>query len=216
MNEHEIMEIQVSALIDGELSRSAMLSLVDRLLDEEESRSFYRKARQLDLTLESARASGGGGIGASGELWQRIEEAARRTAPVPAETSAAKAPPRRASRWLLRAAAAALVLVGVWSVGSSMLSPSSERHTIVEIIAGSAPDSMDDERFITLTTELLQADPRYHHAMLEIVGAVNRRTMPREGVVDWNRGFLVNASADGERFVGMSEAELAQNPPQIY
>ncbi|MCP4897521.1 MAG: hypothetical protein GY906_11165 [bacterium] len=210
MKELEMMEIQVSALIDGELSRSAVLSVIDNLLEDGESRLFYRRARHLDLAIESTRDTD---HGASGELWRKIEEAAGRDNESPKFVWVA--PNRHLSRWLLRAAAAAVIVIGMWSVSTIVL-PSSEPGNIAEIIAGSAPNSMDDERFIELTTELLQADPRYHHAMYEIVDAVSRHAIPREGMVDRNRSFFVNASLDGEELIEMSERGLNQNPPQIY
>ena len=69
----------------------------------------------------------------------------------------------------------------------------------MEIVVGSAPQSMDDERFIELTRELLRADPRYHRTMLEIVSAVDRQTTRGEGLAERPRNLLVDGESDFAR-----------------
>lgn len=214
MNNPEMMEIQVSALIDGELARSAMLNVIDTLLEDEQCRRFYRQAREIDLALESTRPRGET-RGASTELWDRIEAAARKGGSAAEGTPAAQ----RFSRhpwWLFRAAAAVLVLAGVVAIGGFMLSPSNGDLQVIDIVANRSTQVMDDERFIELTAEILQADPRYHRAMLDIVEAVSRHSMPREGVVDWDRDFLVNAADNDDFQRRFGDTNLATTTRQVY
>jgi hypothetical protein len=101
------------------------------------------------------------------EVWKRIEW----------ETRAQRGEPRRRRLpgWALQVAAVLVVAIGlsfvVWD-GNIATAP-----TQAEIQLGQGSE-MSEERFVELTREVLGADPRYHSAMLEIMGQVVRDTTP--------------------------------------
>jgi len=172
-----IPEIQVSALLDGELGREETLAVVDQLLDSPELQRFYRSGRRLDVALGELRGADAGGAPPSA-LWARIVAAAE----LPDRGPAADRRPRPPVwRWALQAAAVVLVAVATW-----MLAPSAQRPAgsvdladggVVSVALASEPDRMTERRFLEMTTELLRADRRYHHQMYQILQAVHRPSL---------------------------------------
>jgi len=172
-----IPEIQVSALLDGELGREETLAVVDQLLDSSELRRFYREGRRLDVALGQLHAADAG-EGPPSELWRRIVAAAQLPEGAPASASRSRPP---VWRWALQAAAVVLVAVATW-----LLAPSGQRpgdpldlagSDVVSVALASAPDRMTERRFLEITTELLQADRSYHHQMYQILQAVHRPSL---------------------------------------
>jgi hypothetical protein len=81
----------------------------------------------------------------------------------------------------MRVAAALVIAVGAWSVVWMWpdLGPREEGVMSIELAANSG--AMSDQRFLELTTELLQADRHYHFKMQQIMTAVNRHSFAAEG-----------------------------------
>ena len=162
-------EIEISTLLDGELSGEEMRLAVDALVERDDLRQYWKQSRQLDRNLHLRR--GGETEPVSDEVWNRIERQAglgrARVISMPRMTTRA---------W---AAAASLFLiirlsaVGVWQLPS----PAGATEKTVQL--GSNEGNMTEERFLALTTELLQADSRYHRKMLEVMEVVNQQAYGR-------------------------------------
>ncbi len=172
-----IPEIQVSALLDGELGREETLAVVDQLLESPALQRFYRAGRRLDVALGELRGGDAEGAPPS-ELWSRIAAAAT----LPDRGKAAASRPRPPVwRWALQAAAVVLVAVATW-----LLAPSAQRpggpldlagSDVVSVALASEPDRMTERRFLEITTELLRADRSFHRQMYQILQAVHRPSL---------------------------------------
>ncbi len=174
----EHLEAEVSALLDGELTATQSLTVVDHLLSCDRCRAFYRGGRSLARALDSAQLASRDAT-LPDDLWQRIEAAAR----IPKEGGSAVV--RFAVPWwraLVQVAAVCLIAVGGWWFGhQSTQLPKLPDDGIVRVAVEGNRGAMDDNRFLRLTTELLQADRQYHLKMHQILTAVNRQTFVFEG-----------------------------------
>jgi len=179
MNHCEFFEIELSTLLDDELSHAEVLRVVDHLASCAQCRAFYRGARALDLALAERGASA---EALRAGLWARVE----RRASGPDSSRARRARPPAVLVWGLRAAAAILVVVGGWTATRLWTAPGGapSSREVVSIALASNPDGMSDQRFVELTTELLEADPRYHRKMQQIMAAVSRSSVAPEGGVE--------------------------------
>jgi len=190
----ELLEVEVSSLVDAEVDPQAVPALVDHLLVCPSCREFYRQARSLDLELAETR----------GELpiaealpegWNRIERelggdwrqaANRRWAPrVPG-----------VAVWALRMAAVLALLVGGWSLARLWPAAGPAADGTLEVQLASDRGAMSDQRFLEITMELLRADPRYHQKMQEIMTAVSGWGVAAEG--SGERPRLQPPRGDGE------------------
>ena len=190
MDEKEMQdrhEIEISTLLDGELSGEEMRLAIDALIEDEELRTFWRSSRELDHTLHIRR--GGEHQDLPGDLWDQIERQAGLS------RARVIAMPRMTTRaW---AAAASILLIlslslfGVWQ----MPSPATATEKTVQL--GSHEGQMTEERFIALTTELLQADSRYHRKMLEVMEVVNQKAYGRNEAS--NSGEIRTASLEASQ-----------------
>ncbi len=157
----------LSALLDNELSHLERLEAVDHLAACANCRHFYRRARDLDgwmATLESD----GQDEPVSETMWSRVTSA----------TSKQEARPSRI--WLSSLAAMTLLACSLWLMQT--LNPSGPgAPALVELQLEEDRGQMTDQRFVALTTEVLRADRRYHHKMLEVMSTVADRTRLSEG-----------------------------------
>lgn len=162
-------EIEISTLLDGELSGEEMRLAVDALVERDDLRDYWKRSRQLDRNLKVRR--GGETEPVSEETWNRIERQAglgrARVISMPRMTTRAWA--AAASLFLILGLSA----VGVWQTPS----PAGATEKTVQL--GSNEGDMSEERFIELTTEILQADSRYHRKMLEVMEVVNQEAYGR-------------------------------------
>ena len=170
----ELLEVEVSTLIDGEMEGRAVPGMVDHLLTCPSCREFYRLARGLEA--EIAEASGCDVSDLPPGLWSRVESALDTARIVGAST-----PRLRLTAWALGLAAALVLLVGGWSLARLWPASGSSRPRVLEVQLAGDPGGMSDERFLELTVELLQADRRYHHKMQEIMTAVSVWDVAPEG-----------------------------------
>jgi hypothetical protein len=150
-------QIDLSALLDGELDAREALPAVDHLTECRRCREFWRGARALQAAAASPRLAS---PGPPADGWRRIEAAVER---------------RRHRAWAGRIAAA--LVVGLGLLLALRPAPLFELEpepgppaAAIEIRAGSG--DMSERRFVELTTELLQADPDYHTKMLEVMRQV--------------------------------------------
>jgi predicted anti-sigma-YlaC factor YlaD len=175
MNQCEHIETLVSTWLDGELDRREQVECLDHVVRCASCRDFYLDARALDGLVAAVRTPAGAEP-PSPEVWKRIEGAARGDRARPAR--------RRIPAWALQAAAVLVLAVGLSVVmwNGKGVAPTPEQ---AEILLGSDPE-MTETRFVELTREVLQADPRYHTAMHQIMERVVSET-----------GNTAEASAEG-------------------
>ncbi len=164
----ETMEMELSAVIDGEVEAGVLPDLLDHLVECAECRAFYRAARSLDdgLVVAGLRRAE-----APPQLWERIEETAGLSRP-------------RVPAWMWRAAAAAVIGIGLWAVGALRLPVAVPLGDEVDVSVEANRGDMSEDDFIRLTTRLLESDRRYHLKMMEILSVVNARTFVPETRAD--------------------------------
>lgn len=177
MSPCETWEISISALADGELPSEDLLSTIDHLAECPGCQAFYRDVRALAAALP-ARTAAEPGEEAPEEIWRRIE-----VATVPAVVPAAgRTGPARP--WAWRLAAAVLLAVGLWGALAAVrfLRPA---DAPIEVTLGEDRGQMTDQRFVDLTVELLRADSRYRHEMLQVLTTVSEKDERQEGPADY-------------------------------
>jgi hypothetical protein len=177
----ELIEVEISAMVDCELPAAESLVVVDHLLECSECREFYALTRDLDAALGQAQVSARAGELPAG-LWSRIDSAVETEDNVVKLSSKLR---RTTPTWLLSAAAALLLVVGAWFAsqhwGTSRQLPS---DNVLLVALESDRGAMTEERFIELTAELLRSERRYRQSMLEIMVALERHSRTDEGRPD--------------------------------
>ena len=205
----ESIEASLSALIDGELEAPEQLPAVDHLLTCASCQDFYHQARALGSMVVSATAHNT--EAAPLMVWGRIATEAGLSE---SGTSASSGKARVLAFWrnkpryvpgALQLAAVLIVAVGLWLLRSVVLdtprsgSSGYSGEGVVEVVLEQNRGSMSDERFLELTTELLQADRDYHRKMLQIMSAVDELAARPEGSGDEPAlGLRRTADAEGE------------------
>ena len=194
-------EISLSALLDDELSFPERLTALDHLVECEGCRDFYRRSRSLGRALAPSRSAEPDTRDSDLDaVWDRIvADHARRHGGA-----------RRVLQWAPRLAAVLLLGFGLWWLQASWRGtppgPGDSRRAdtlattdtdlrsedrYIEVDLEGQAGQMTDERFVQLTTEVLQADHRYHLKMLEVMSMVADTWSGSEG--------------SGERAVSRSE-----------
>lgn len=159
-------EILLSAFLDDDLEPSERLEAVDHLARCAECRSFYREARAVDgLT----RAADPAPQPVPAELWAGIESAARPSRP------------SHTYRWWLQVAALLVVVLGVGLVVGARVRTTDEPPlpSRMEVDLGSR--DMTEARFLEITREVLESDPRYQRVMLQVMDEVLTNVPASEG-----------------------------------
>lgn len=214
---------QVSALIDGEIDREQLLPTLDYLVNTGRAREFYRQARAIDGVLHGfgekpTREQPGV------ELWRRIVDDATAVTPAADESSRGDdVSEPQAPHWWSRhgwlAAAATLILaVLVWVGLGSPVSDQPESTVdgdrvaaLEEVTIGGRAGEMTDSRFLSLATELLQADRRYRQEMLELMVAVEERPMT-EASTEESRYGESTLDYEEDRWEGGESDSLGSRP----
>lgn len=179
INERELFEANLSAILDGELDGEEMRKAIDALICDRDLRQFWAESREMHRGM-SAPSGNRAGITPREDLWENVlREASPRARVIP--LSGANIRVFAAAATILLAVG--LSLSGVLHVDIPFFQP--EQKTIQ--LAGNS-GSMSEDRFIELTTELLQADPRYHRKMLEVMQTVNQQAY----------GFAMNSNREEE------------------
>lgn len=169
----EPFEILVSTWLDEGLDRAGQTELLDHLTRCAGCRTFYRETRSLEgfVAMAEPREEP---EPAPEAVWERIEHQARVESPATAGGSS------RWLRWGLAAAAALLIGIALplipWPTGGA-----SAANTPIEIRLEENREAMTETRFVELTTELLQADRKYHFAMQDVMEAVIEGSWETEG-----------------------------------
>lgn len=174
MSECERIEIELSAIADGEGDPAAWSEVLDHVVSCSSCREFHRQVRGLDaLAGAAARA---GAVEPPAEVWEKVEQELRQPVVRPFVS-------RPAVRWAVRAAAAVLVTAGLWSVGVVRVPAALVVRDGMEVTVGSDSGRMTDAEFVEVAVSVLQADRRYRDKMLEILSTVQGSPRPEEGAV---------------------------------
>lgn len=150
MNSCEQVEVELSALMDGELESEAIPRALEHLRECNACELYFQQLMKLD------RAS---------HLLRR-DESKR-------ETTTQRVGVRPLRGVLRNAWIAAAVLVaflgGMMLPTSDLAADVPNRDEVLELSLGEDAGKMADARFVSLTVELLRADPRYHVAMYQVL-----------------------------------------------
>jgi len=185
----EFYEIEISALLDNELSHTEVLALVDHLVDSDQGRPFYQQARTLGRRVALSELPA--------NMWERIEGRADERR-------------RRLPRWPLKLVAVLVCAIGIWSLGRYLPKEVRVDDPVVSVQLASNSGGMSEERFIELTTELLRADRRYHSKMGEIMNAVNA-SMSHEGSSEGRMPLT-----DDQNFLRALDTELDERREPLW
>lgn len=175
----ETFEILVSTWLDEGLDRRLQRELLDHFVRCAECRRFYREARSLE-GLVAVTEPETAPEPAPEAVWEQIERRAGRE-PRPGrrgvEGSGGISGWRR---WAIAAAAALVVGIALpfvpWPAGGT-----DRAAAPIDILLEENRDEMTETRFVELTTELLQADRKYHFAMQDVMEAVIEGSWESEG-----------------------------------
>jgi hypothetical protein len=187
---NELYEVEISALLDNELSHADILELVDHLVASDECRPFYQQARELSQTMSLSDLPP--------DMWERIEK------------RASEGRQRRFPRWPLKLVAVVVCAVGIWSIGRYVPREARLDNPSVTIQLASDSGQMNEDRFIELTTELLRADRRYHSKMGEIMNAVNA-SASHEGSAEGRQPL-----SDDQKFLRALDTELDERREPLW
>ncbi len=146
------IEIELSAMLDGESDPATAVALMDHISQCGSCREFYTELRSFQSLVDDI-------------------------SPV-VQTRTAAQPDRRRWSWLIPtpgwawgAAAAVAIAIGSYSIGVLQVSGGDDdgRFTI-DRTEGSS--SIDDERFVELASEILGSDRQYQQQMYQILGEI--------------------------------------------
>ncbi len=163
MSNCERFEMQISALIDEELSPREAKQLIDHLLDCQACQQFYREAGTLqqlteDMTL-AAELDGSPVV-------------------VPEQKRFILSFPTLPGRRLVWGAAASVAILACLIAEQVIPDPTGffgAREAVAQTITlGEDSGKMTDGRFVELTTEILKADSDYQHMMYDLLDQVQR------------------------------------------
>lgn len=156
MNSCEDYQVNLSAMMDGELRGMELADTVAHLSKCQTCMEEFRKFQSLQERIDAEIAP----PPVPYRTWHNIAEAA--------EKPKAKIIPLH-SRFVRIAAAAAALLI-FFGLGFFLRNPSIPMvDQNAPIMLASDRGSMDDDRFLALTRELLSSDPEYHRKMYFIL-----------------------------------------------
>jgi len=198
----EQYELDLSSLLDGELSPAAAAEAVEHALACAECAAFFRASRRVQGAAETMRGEDGELSESHADaLWHEVERRAVETAPATRVAGG-----RWGARGLRAAALVTLGLGGGYLLGglsrseaTGVLAQAGSGATVNARLTGSsAATTMDERRFVAVADELLSSDVRYQRAMLEVL-----RLVPSietgEGLRTEDEPRVVRASDESER-----------------
>ncbi|MFH1843127.1 MAG: zf-HC2 domain-containing protein [bacterium] len=194
MSACEQYEIEFSALLDGESSTAQVVELLDHLVQCPACREFYQELRSFQDLVDDLPDLAE--LPAQLSLQQRLQ------------TRAGIVP-----RWARGLAAVFLFMVGV--VGITTVSITEEPDLANSPIPATITleenrGQMNDDRFLEIVTELLQAGRQYHDEMAEILKQIQRPTSADE-IVD----RYAIAPDEGSNYENRSETIQSAQPLRI-
>ncbi|MBZ0264740.1 zf-HC2 domain-containing protein [bacterium] len=206
----ENFEVNISALMDNELTGKELLQTLDHIVGCESCRKFYTECRSLESLIQNKpNLENVEEIVLPEQLWDSIVEKASRK-----KTRIFHFP---GSPQIWAVAAMLFLAVGLW-VGGVLKLPNinPERHgDVVELRLEENKGKMTEDRFIELTTELLKADRSYHRKMLEVMETVNRNDVVVEGSLDPGAQEDARTSEPQRNRLSRSEGMRPSSPVEI-
>ena len=173
-------EMELSAAMDGEADAPRLPETLDHLVECAACRTFYREARRLETRLRSPELRRSDAV-RRGEGIRRAEKRSlpERVMPV------------------VRAAAVVVFVLGGFLGGRAVLDPGSgpDLSQEIEVRLAANRGEMSEARFVEITKELLEADPRYRRAMLEVLREIEIQGPGLEASLD----ELVETAEGGNR-----------------
>jgi len=200
MKSCEQYEIDLSSLIDGELSPIEAGDALEHALGCPGCAEFFRAARRVQGAAEALRTADGAlSESRADELWRAVETrtGAGRTIAAPMAALA------RRGRTLRAAALVALGLGGGYLL-AGLAGPGSPASRLGDpggdprLASSGAPASMDELRFVAVADELMRSDVRYQRAMLEVLRLVPALETG-EGLRSEDAPRIVRASNEDDR-----------------
>jgi len=191
------IEENLSAIMDGELSGEELLESIDALVETDELRSFWQDSRSLEKALKTQQT----------ELIETPPESVWENVEVVAGQKIAKIFRLNNVSPQVWAAAASIALIFSLTVAGLLRGTFPEQANANTIQLGQHDGQMTEDRFIELTTELLQADSRYHRKMLDVMQTVNREVYGITGEARSEEG-----STNPER--RSEDSDINQQQPQ--
>jgi hypothetical protein len=207
----ESYETHISALLDGEVARGDVLFILAHLPSCRSCQSFYSETRALQAIADSMPTAALEERDAPGVTSPPLST--RRLVPT------AWAQP---TRWVWGIAAGMILVVGLW-LGQAQLRPSRapSGNAVVEVMLEEHKGKMSESRFLEMAIELLEADRRLQHQMLELLQHVERSRFVEEGSVDlaanhgelpdWSEGPNGVSAARDERLLDFGAENAARD-----
>jgi len=171
MSQYETNEMNLSAIMDGELSGEEICRTIDALIEEKELIAFWKKGRQLNrgLVADSSEEN----VVMPEGVWDKVEQKSGL-----GRKKVFKLDSFQPRVW---AAAASIILVISFATSGIIDFRDFFQSGDQTVELSSQGGKMSEERFIQLTTEILEADSRYHRKMFEVMQVVNERAYGRGG-----------------------------------
>jgi hypothetical protein len=202
--QRERFEVDLSAVVDGELDGEPLRRAIDALVSNSDLRSFWVESRALQSTLHAGEGDRAGVSPPEG-LWNAIEAKVKpRSRIIPFNRVPVRA-------WA--AAATILLAVGLTISGFLKVDIPFFQNQQRTIQLASDRGSMTEARFLQLTTELLQADPRYQRKMLEVMQIVNQQAYGFQIGEEQRRGEPLRNRSPQETTPDAQTASAPAQPP---
>ncbi len=178
----EQYEINLSAIVDGELSGEELKRTIDALVKDEELRNFWSECRYLEKGITETTQEK---INLPETGWNDIEKKSGLSKPKIFRLNSVPS-----GAWVAAASVVILIIFAVVGV----LDTSFLTQPGVDTIDLAKGNEMSEDRFLDLTKELLQADSKYHRQMYEVLTLVNQQAY---GIAPQNDANVELAANDG-------------------
>lgn len=187
----ESFEVHISALMDGEVTRGDVFSLLDHLPSCSSCRSFYRESRTLQEVADTMPIAA-------------LEERDAPGVSSPPLSSRRLVP--WSQRWAWGIAAGMLLAVGLW-LGQTRLRSERSVPEILDVVLEERKGEMSEARFFEMAIELLESDRRFQRQMFDLLQRVERSRFVEEGALDF-------AARHGEDLDWAEEAPSDDDTPR--
>ncbi len=197
-------EENLSAVMDGELTGEELLESIDALVESGELRGFWRDSRSLQKTLTKSQ-----NVLVEtppDSVWENVQTATRKQRAKIFKLSGASP-----QVW---AAAASILLIFSLTLAGFLRGTIPEQANARTVQMGAHDGEMSEDRFIELTTELLQADSRYHRKMLEVMQTVNSQVYGINGDVRSDEGRAQN-EYNLDNTQGAGQDDISDTNPEV-
>lgn len=155
-------EIELSAMLDGESDPATAVALMDHISECGACRSFYQELRSFQSLVDDLSP-----VAKPREVSQPARSLWSWIFPVP--------------RWAWGAAAAILIAIGSYAVGTTQAGVAIDGNTITFEVDPNE-STVSEEEFVELASEILRSDPRYQRQLYQILGQIETGEGSGEGL----------------------------------